>query len=1396
MDWTTEQQQVIDLRHQNLLVSAAAGSGKTAVLVERILSLVTDPQEPFDIDRMLVVTFTRAAAGEMKERIGKALEKRLEEDPGNTHLQKQGILLHHAQINTIDGFCTFVLQNYFHRIDLDPGYRIAEEDDLKLMRGKVLEELLEEEHAEGREEFCRFADAYGRGKNDKNLADLIVRLYDFAVSDPDPDLWLDQCLTAYAPETEEALEQSVWMQSMVEEAGRRVEGLLQGAVQLRDFVTVHPEAPQMYLPALQSDVVLLSELTGKTTYAAFHEAMAGIRFEKLGRGKQDDMDPELKEKVQKRRNDLKKQVEDLQKSFFAMIPEQILEDLEVTRPQAAELVRLTRRFSEMYAEAKRSKNCIDFSDLEHLALQILTERDENGKRHPTSAGKELAERFQEVMIDEYQDSNFLQEAILSAVSREGKGTGDRFMVGDIKQSIYGFRQARPELFLEKMNAYGPHSVPDTQEGANPLLSMPPADRRRGQRNDAMHRPRRDKNAEAFLKEGTSCAGQTVCMQMADYKQESSREEHASETAGVRIDLDKNFRSRRQVLETANALFSVLMVPELGGIVYDDAASLHPAAPYPESPDPEFPDTELLIVDKTSPEFDDDRSKAAMVEVEAHAAAARIRECLRSGKLWDADRQEFRPVQYRDCVILLRNAGTWGDTFVRVLQSEGIPAYAASGKGYFTTVEITTVLNYLRICDNPMQDIPLAAVLRSPIGGMRDEELARLRTGTPKGSLLEALQNAAEQGGSLGEKASGFLRQLESFRERVPCTPVHLLIRQILKETGYGDHAAAMPAGAQRKANLDMLAERAAAYEKNDYHGLFQFVRYVEQLTEREVDFGEVSLYGEEENIVRIMTIHKSKGLEFPIVILAGLGSPFNTTDEKSAVLLHAKLGFGMTAVYTEQRRIRSKTVIRSAVRNAVRHDMLAEELRVLYVAMTRAREKLILIGTGGGTEEPFLSGGRPSYRELVSAKSFLDWILMAADSGVPLKKSILRGSQMVQEEADQVLLTEAVLDEIRELIREGQPGEYDPVLREKLSEIGSFRYRDGLTDERPAKLTVSELKRMQSRQTAEEEQGAELFEEETVVPYVPKFMSDTPADSGGSHAGAYHIAGTDSAAGTDDVAGKDSADGTKGAAGKDIVVEKDSAAETDSVAGTDIVVEKNSAPGPEEELTGAARGTAYHHVLAVLDYGRIETISAEDDPAEWKALTESLQQQILEMLENGLLSAAEFRAVRPEDIAAFVCSPLGRRMAAADAAGTLHREQPFVLDLPAEQIRQLQKKDTGDNQTGESAQFRGKNNGDDHSGEHAQVWGKNAGDVHAGSTEEQDTVLIQGTIDAYWEEDGAYILADYKTDRIRPGEERLLAEKYRVQLEYYKLALEQITQIPVREMYIYAIATGKEILYE
>ena len=1252
--WTEEQKQVISLRHRNLLVSAAAGSGKTAVLVERILALVTDPEHPVDIDRLLVVTFTRAAAGEMKDRIARALEKRLEERPEDLHLQRQGVLLQHAQISTIHGFCTFVLQNYFHRIDLDPAYRIAEEDDLLLLRARVLDDLLEEEYTAADETsvFPRFMRAYGGGRSDRRAAEMVRDVYLYAVSDPDPDAWLDRCLEAYVPRNEEELENCSWMRELIRETGYVLEGLLQSAVRLRDLVQMRPEAPQAYLPALQSDVALLSDLSGTRNYRVLQEMLSELKYEKLGAGKQAEEDPDLREAVKKARNGIKDQVDKLRKELFAVPPEQVLEDLAAVRPYAEELVRLVRRFRDAYSAAKRERNILDFSDLEHLALRILTEKKEDGSFVPSDVARELAGRFEEVMIDEYQDSNYLQEALLKSVSRQGGGRDDRFMVGDIKQSIYGFRQARPDIFLEKFNRY---KLPGKSSEEPP-------------------------------------EGHT-----------------AGEGTDVRIDLHKNFRSRPQVLDSVNALFSRLMIPQLGGIDYNEEAALYPGADYPDSPDPSFPETELLLVDRKAEIFEADSSRAAMVEVEARTAAARIRRYVQTEKLWDPAAGRWRPVRYRDCVILLRAAGTWGDTFVRVLQSEGIPAYTASKKGYFTTVEVAVVLDYLRICDNPRQDIPMAAVLRSAIGGMTDRELSAIRAACRQGSLYDALRQAAGQDEAdtpsvipeeLRSRAGSFLRQLESFRERIPYTPVHSLIRQILEETGFGEYAAAMPAGAQRQANLEMLAERASAYEKTNYHGLFRFVRYIEQLKDRAVDFGEVSLYGEEEDIVRIMTIHKSKGLEFPIVFVAGIGNAFNKMDERAPALLHSRTGIGLAAVYLDQRRIRENTLFRAAVRNAVRRDALAEELRVLYVAMTRAKEKLVLIGTAQDKAGGALSvgGDVPGYQQLIHAGSYLDWILAAQNAGAGIRTEWVSGGDLVLEKAADLAGKDLKRQELLRIFADGEPGAFDAEAGALLAQIGTDS-PDIPETRLPAKMTVSELKRREYQSEDEEsEQGMQLYPEEPVVPYVPRFMQEAAQEqTGGS---------------------------------------------------------MTDAEG--ERLEGAARGTAYHRVFAALDYAIIQDRGAS-------FTEEDVDEMLAGMEKRGILTGPERAAVRAEDVRTFLAGPLGMRMAQAACAGTLRREQPFVLDLPVSEIRRVPKQGEG------SA---------------------------AGTETEEDpekTVLLQGTIDAYWEEDGAYVLADYKTDRVAAGEEAVLAERYRIQLEYYRIALERITGIPVKEMYIYAVAAGKEI---
>ena len=1213
VEWTREQKQVISLRNRNILVSAAAGSGKTAVLVERIISVVTDPVHPVDIDRLLVVTFTRAAAGEMKERIGRALEKKLQEDPENEHLQKQGVLLNHAQISTIHGFCTYVIQNYFHRIDLDPGYRIADEGELKLLKGEILRDMLEFEYARSDQDFLEFSEAFAPGKSDKRIEDLILRVYDYAVSDPWPEGWLERCVNSYRAETEEELNQSCWMQELLAEVKRLLKSAAEAAEQ-NIVLAEEPEGPSSYLPQLSADLEMAEHLISLENYGELYREFQKLAFTPLSRKKAPGENPELREQVKTNRADLKKLLEDIQKQYFSGSPEEVLQELKQCRAPMEVLSRLTREFMEVFSERKRSKNLMDFSDLEHFALDILLERTEDGWVR-TDAARELSGQFDEVMIDEYQDSNYIQEFLLEAVSGTEEGRFNRFMVGDVKQAIYGFRMARPELFLEKYSSYTPEE---------------------------------------------SCC--------------------------QRIDLHQNFRSRPQVLDTANYLLRHLMTPEMGGIVYDDAAALHAGAVFPEVNE-SFLETELLLLDKKSPEFEDDRSKTAVMEAEALTVAQKIRSLVGNMQVADPDTGGCRPLQYRDCVILFRSASGWAETFVRVLQSEGIPVYATSKAGYFSAVEVVTVLNYLRICDNPRQEIPYTAVLRSPIVGCTDRELALIRCHAPELPVYEAAA-AYETGGkeeALKEKLKNFRSSLQHFRSMLSYTPVHQMIQKILQETGYRSYAAAMPGGEQREANLDMLVEKAVDFEATSYHGLFHFIRYIEELEKYQIDFGEVNLYGETADTVRIMTIHKSKGLEFPVVFLSGLGNGFNQMDLKSSVVLHGRLGIGMDAVDV-QRRMKRTTLIKQTIRQSMKRDLLSEELRLLYVALTRAKEKLVLTGTvdqlDRKTENCLIQRNlwkeQVPYIQMSRALSCMDWILAVlsrSTSFLPLYQ--MQGSCEIVglEENNRIqmeVVTPARLAENqaeyqiqKELARKQLPQEeddqvYDPEVRAFLENQKAYRYPGVYLAGLPVKMTVSELKK-----EGADEAGYRLYEEPDVIPCIPKFMQQN-----------------------------------------------------------------------QEEPEGAARGTVYHRVLECLDYTRADS-------------EETLKMQIEQMVQDGKRSISDTDCLRLEDFQVFLRSSTGQRMKAAALRGALHREQPFSLEIPVCEIRP--------------------------------------------SWQGEETILVQGVIDAYFEEKGSYVIVDYKTDQVRTPDGRDLAEKYSRQLFYYRKALEQATGCLVGEMLIYSVTLGKEI---
>lgn len=1061
--WTEEQKKVIDVRNKNVLVSAAAGSGKTAVLVERILSLVCgegEDEKPLDVDRLLVVTFTKAAAAEMRERVGLALEKRLEADPENEHLQKQQTLIHSAQITTIDSFCQYVIRNYFHQIDLDPAFRIGDEGELKLLKGDVVQELLEEhygaEDPEERARFTEFVEVYATGKSDVAIENLILQLYEFAVSYPYPKRWLAECMEPYRAQTEEDLERSPWMQFLMNYVNRTFADLEQEIRRMLDICHL-PGGPYMYEDAVQADLLQVQELLSCRGYENIRERLTDLSFARLSTKKDPNVEEERKNQIKAFRESMKKSLKDLKEKFFNLPLTGVLDVIQKAAPTTAVLLSLTAEFADRYQEKKRLKNLADFPDLEHLALEILVEDVETGedsrmKIVPTDAARELSARYAQIMIDEYQDSNLIQEIILNSVSR-GQGIPNVFMVGDVKQSIYRFRLARPELFMEKYHTY----------------------------------PQSDEAAE------------------------------------IRIDLHKNFRSRREVLEGTNDVFEKLMTEAVGGITYDSAAALYLGAEMPE-PESGINEPELLLLEKNKdslPETEDtDQAELTDRELEAHAAADCIRRVMAEGKVWDREAGAFRSVRYGDIVILLRSLTGWGDVYARVLNAAGIPAHTESRTGYFTTIEIQTLLNLLRIVDNPRQDIPLAAVMKSMIGGFTDVELAKIKSAYPDVKFHEACRKYAEKKKKenvkkqdakgkdaectievqIQEKLQTFFHNLRTYREHAEFLPIHELIEELLRITGYGDYLAAEPAGTQREANVRMLIERAIAFEKTSYRGLFHFVRYMEQLQSYKEDFGEAGILGENENAVRIMTIHKSKGLEFPVVIVAGLGKSFNRQDIRSRVVIHPELGVGVDWVDAELR-TRTASLPKRVLQKALDLEMLGEELRVLYVAFTRAKEKLILLGSAAKLEEKM--GKSLSFRTISTAGTYLDWVLPAVagsgESPFEVKTVTLEG------QTEEALIRQMEKEEQWEIFAhpEELPGtdeEYAKLLEKQLSD--TYPWQEDITLQ--GKFSVSELKKM--GQTEEEDADTLLYPSEEIVPYIPRFMSEKEPISGAARGTAYHRA--------------------------------------------------------------------------------------------------------------------------------------------------------------------------------------------------------------------------------------------------------------------------------------------------
>ena len=1053
--WTKEQQKVIELRNRNILVSAAAGSGKTAVLVERIIQMLTDEEHPMDVDRLLIVTFTEAAASEMKERIRSAIETALEVNPGNAHLQRQSTLIHSAQITTIHSFCLSVIREHFHLIDMDPGFRIAEEGELRLLKQDVLSELLEECYVNQEERFMELVEKLGSGKNDKKLEGMILQLYEYSRSYPQPQKWLEHCVNQYAEcetylKQEGTGEEPVFLRRALDWAQKYIEDLVELADQCIR-ICEEPDGPYMYAPMLEEDRIILDKLAGAADFEELYERLSDIKWKALSRKKDESVDSEKRTQVQDIRKQIKDLIGELGKTYFYETPAELLLDMANAKGTMEILAELVNRFAIMFADQKQRKHLIDYNDMEQFALQILTEEKE-GELIPSQTAREYQEQFYEVMIDEYQDSNLIQEAILTSVSTVSREKYNIFMVGDVKQSIYRFRLSRPELFMEKYDSYS-----------------------------------------------------------------------SEDSEMQKIDLHKNFRSRPEVLDGVNYIFRQIMRRDLGGIVYDEQAALYPGAefePVIGVDGKSAYEMELLLVDaqKTGNEFElSDNNK----QLEVRVIAKRIKELLRTAKVTDKASGQLRPAEYRDIVILMRSVKGWADVVSSILAEEGIPAYIGSTEGYFGTYEISVLLDYLQLLDNQRQDLPLAAVLASPFVGLNPQQLAEIRLAAKEGFFYKAAEGLAQWAGeeeekeekdSLAYKLRAFYLQLTHFREMVPYTAIHELLQKIIEETGFSLYVAAMPGGERRIANVEMLVEKAAAFEGTSYKGLFNFIRYIEQLQKYDVDYGEANIADEQENTVRIMSIHKSKGLEFPIVFVAGMGKKFNTTDITGSVIIHPEWGVGLDAVDL-QRRTKIPTFLKKTIQQEIKLENLGEELRVLYVALTRAKEKLILVGCPSQKQLKEVSedgmlcqkavrradGEVLPFYTLIGANSYLHWVvpaLMGEDAPVHCR---IIGRTEMEEEEEIEQRSELLARDVLEHWATGTV--YDAKLREHLEVQSQYHYPYAEEQKLKLKFTVSELKK---RAYLQEESGETVYEEPEVVPLIPQFLQEEEVLTGASRGSAYH----------------------------------------------------------------------------------------------------------------------------------------------------------------------------------------------------------------------------------------------------------------------------------------------------
>ena len=1257
--WTNEQWEAITAKGCNLLVAAAAGAGKTAVLVERIIKKITDEENPTDIDRLLVVTFTNAAATEMRERIADAITKVLEEKPDSDFIRRQLILLNKASIMTIHSFCTEVIRNNFQSLDIDPGFRIADETESTLMRLEALNEVFEEQYEnEDNSAFFDLLESFGGNRGDERLMELVLELHTFVQSSPWPEEWLETMVEEFNVSDDVKFASTSWGKVILTSVRIELEGIRNMMLQALDTIKSEHTLDNyagLFREETENIEHLLSIVNNDDDDAwdTLYHALSNMEFSRLpslGR----DVDKEKQEQVKKCREAMKDTIKRLREKVVTGTSREITGDLRKIYPGLRCLKDLVLALMRKYSEIKKRREVLDFNDLEHLCLKILTCKDETGNIKPSGIALNYRQQFEEILVDEYQDSNYVQELIIRAISKEDEGRPNIFMVGDVKQSIYRFRQARPELFLEKYNTYS------SEKGS------------------------------LFRK----------------------------------ILLYKNFRSRKNVVDAVNYVFNQIMSVNVGELDYTETERLNPGAEYPDVSENMFTDnrTEIHLIqsgtDETGNEAagSSENDSAADSEeeefidnnqCEARLIARRIHRLMEPDEngryyaIFDKARKEYRKIEYRDIVILLRTTKNWADVFVEELANMGIPAFADTGSGFFKTTEVQVILSLLQVIDNPLQDIPLIAVLRSPVCSFTTDELAEIRLTERKGAIYNALMEYAKGSSELSQKVRKFLEKLDEWRKLSLYMPADELIWRLYTETGYYTFVGAMPNGEQRQANLRMLFERARQFEETSYKGLFNFINFIDRLKSSKGDMGSARILSENDNVVRIMSIHKSKGLEFPVVFLSGCGKNFNLQDMNRSILFHQDLGFGPDVVDLDLR-ISYPSAAKLAIREKIKSETLSEEMRILYVALTRAREKLIITGSVPDLDkalETWKDTARakgvklPDY-EMIKARNFLDWIMppVIRHKGSDIRDKLFGCRGFDGDLQDDPSRWDISLWDKREVLScpvmdDGNKAEtgipeskeltedmYDETLVKEVERRLSWEYPYIQVSDIPAKISVTELKRIIN----DLDDNAENYFKPALI-RKPMFLED------------------------------------------------------------------------ERKLCAAEKGTVLHFVMQHLDLNRISGIYNGKEYRNEDILND-IKYQIENMISKELLTRRQADSVDITRIAEFFNSGLGQRLL---KSGNINREVPFNMEVPCSEF---------------------------YNDIPAEACGN-------------ETVLLQGIIDCYFEEGQDIVLIDYKTDHVKEGMEYIIKERYQSQIEFYARAIETITHRKVREKYIYLFSSGSFLTF-